>query len=126
MATLDLIILLVAVVGLAYFRTPVIIWTLTVGVVLVLLTFFGKLNLFFLFLCWILFLAAAGFANLKSYRQKYFTKPLVQTLQKTMPAISDTEREAIEAGNVWWEKELFCGRPDWKKLLAIPQPQLSA
>lgn len=46
-------------------------------------------------------------------------------LQKKLPPISNTEREAIEAGNTWWEKELFCGRPDWKKLLAYPKPVLT-
>ena len=40
--------------------------------------------------------------------------------------MSDTEREAIEAGNVWWEKELFCGRPEWQSLLKLNLPSLSA
>ena len=35
-----------------------------------------------------------------------------------LPAMSDTEREALEAGTVWWDGELFTGRPDWPKLLA--------
>jgi acyl-CoA dehydrogenase len=40
--------------------------------------------------------------------------------------MSQTEREAIEAGTVWWDGELFSGRPDWAKLLAVPQPKLTA
>jgi acyl-CoA dehydrogenase len=40
--------------------------------------------------------------------------------------MSQTEREALEAGTVWWEGELFSGRPRWEKLLAYPQPRLSA
>ena len=40
--------------------------------------------------------------------------------------MSQTEREAIEAGTVWWDGELFSGRPDWEKLLAIPAPKLTA
>ena len=39
-----------------------------------------------------------------------------------MPSISATEREALEAGNIWWEKDLFSGRPDWKKLFTTPRP----
>ena len=31
--------------------------------------------------------------------------------------MSDTEREALEAGTVWWDGELFTGRPNWHKLL---------
>ncbi|MGC8160117.1 hypothetical protein ACP3WZ_26690, partial [Salmonella enterica] len=44
---------------------------------------------------------------------------------KIMPEMSPTERDAIEAGTVWWDAELFSGRPDWKRLLSSPQPRLS-
>jgi len=43
-----------------------------------------------------------------------------------MPPISDSERIAIESGSAWWEKDLFSGRPAWKKLLAIPKPTLTS
>ena len=43
-----------------------------------------------------------------------------------LPSLSDTEREAIEAGDVWWDADLFTGNPDWAKLLAFPPPKLSA
>ena len=46
--------------------------------------------------------------------------------RKVMPAMSQTEREAIEAGTVWWDGELFSGKPDWKKLLSLPAPTLTA
>ncbi len=39
--------------------------------------------------------------------------------------MSQTEREAIEAGTVWWDGDLFSGRPDWSKLLAVPAPALT-
>ncbi|OGT54123.1 MAG: hypothetical protein A3F43_05830 [Gammaproteobacteria bacterium RIFCSPHIGHO2_12_FULL_42_10] len=42
-----------------------------------------------------------------------------------MPAIGDTEKEAIEAGDLWWEKELFCGNPHWEKLFSEPAPTLT-
>lgn len=125
MAVLDIVILLVAVLGLACVQAPVILWTLIIGIVLVLITVFGGIGFIILGICWLLFLAAALFANLKTLRQKYFTQPVVHVLQKRMPSISETEREAIEAGDVWWEKDLFCGRPQWKKFLALPQPKLS-
>ena len=40
--------------------------------------------------------------------------------------MSDTEREALAAGTVWWEAGLFAGNPDWQRLLALPAPALSA
>lgn len=125
MAFFDLLIILATATGLAYFQTSVILWTATAGLVLLLLTLFGSLGFFALTFFWLIYIAVAGFANLKNLRQKYFTKPFVEKLQKRMPPISDTEREAIEAGNVWWEKDLFCGRPQWNKFLSIPQPQLT-
>jgi len=39
--------------------------------------------------------------------------------------MSDTERDAIEAGNVWWESELFRGAPYWGQLLHYKTPALS-
>ena len=42
-----------------------------------------------------------------------------------LPQISATEQEAIDAGTVWWDGELFSGRPDWNKLLAFPKAELS-
>ncbi len=126
MAFLNVVILLIVVLGLAYIQVPIVLWTLVIGLVLFLLTIFGTLGYIFLGICWLLFIAAALFANLKKTRLRYFTKPVVKKMHRRMPAISDTEREAIEAGDVWWEKDLFCGRPDWKKFLALPQPKLSA
>src|SRR5438128_10408634 len=40
--------------------------------------------------------------------------------------MSQTEKEAIDAGTVWWDGDLFSGRPDFDKLLAVPEPRLSA
>jgi acyl-CoA dehydrogenase len=40
--------------------------------------------------------------------------------------MSQTEREAIDAGTVWWDGDLFSGHPDWNKLLAVPRPRLTA
>ncbi|MCH8961302.1 MAG: acyl-CoA dehydrogenase family protein [Bacteroidetes bacterium] len=39
--------------------------------------------------------------------------------------MSTTEREALDAGTVWWDADIFSGRPRWKKLLKTPSPQLS-
>ena len=47
----------------------------------------------------------------------------MKLMRPMLPRISDTEREALDAGTVWWERDLFSGRPDWRKLLAFtPQP----
>ena len=51
--------------------------------------------------------------------------PLLKLFRRILPAVSQTEREALEAGTVWWDGELFSGRPDWQKLLSYPKPTLS-
>ena len=39
--------------------------------------------------------------------------------------MSDTERTALDAGTVWWDKELLSGNPDWDVLLNTPRPNLN-
>lgn len=62
---------------------------------------------------------------LPELRRKLFSAPLFAWFQRVLPPMSATEREAIEAGTVWWDGELFSGRPDWHKLLAYPEARLS-
>ena len=48
-----------------------------------------------------------------SFRQKRITKPIFDWARKALPGLTDTEREAIDSGSVWWDAELFGGKPDW-------------
>jgi acyl-CoA dehydrogenase len=45
---------------------------------------------------------------------------------KILPQISDTERQALEAGKVWIDGEFFGGNPDFRRMLAEPYSKLSA
>ncbi len=56
----------------------------------------------------------------------FLTAPLFRAYRKMLPALSSTEREALEAGTVGWEGELFRGHPDWQRLLDPPAPHLTA
>lgn len=58
-------------------------------------------------------------------RQKLFTAPLLNRVRGVLPAMSDTEREALEAGAPWWDAELFSGRPDWRRLLDLGPVELT-
>jgi acyl-CoA dehydrogenase len=42
-----------------------------------------------------------------------------------LPKISDTERQALEAGTVWIDGEFFGGNPDFERILAEPYNALS-
>lgn len=72
-----------------------------------------------------LLLMAAVVANVPGLRRAFLIKPLFLLFRRMMPPISRTEREALEAGTVWWDGELFTGYPDWDKLLATPKPELT-
>ena len=63
--------------------------------------------------------------NLLELRREKITRPLLDIYRKMLPKMSDTEREALEAGNVWWDGELFSGMPEWDRLMEYPAPQLS-
>ncbi len=58
-------------------------------------------------------------------RRSLITKPVFGLFKRILPPLSDTEREAMEAGDVWWDGDLFSGRPDWQKLLDMPEPKLT-
>lgn len=64
--------------------------------------------------------------NLPMLRRQIFSRPVFKAMRRALPPISQTEREALEAGNTWWDAQLFSGRPDWKVLLELPPACLSA
>jgi acyl-CoA dehydrogenase len=61
-----------------------------------------------------------------SFRRDYITRPIFRWARHVLPSLSVTEREAAEAGDVWWDADLFSGNPDWSKLIAFPRATLSA
>jgi acyl-CoA dehydrogenase len=63
--------------------------------------------------------------NYRPWRQRFFSSPLLEQYRRMIPAMSETENTALAAGTVGWEGELFAGKPDWKKLHAIPFLELS-
>jgi acyl-CoA dehydrogenase len=59
-----------------------------------------------------------------NFRRDLITRPILQWARGVMPALSQTEREAIDAGDTWWDAALFTGDPDWNELLAFPAAKL--
>jgi acyl-CoA dehydrogenase len=60
-----------------------------------------------------------------SFRRDRITRPIFRWAAEALPRLSATEREAINAGDVWWDAELFTGRPQWDRLLACAPARLS-
>ena len=109
---------------LAYERVALRTATLAFGIALAAYTFLGHGSLPWQLLLWLAFAAIAGL-NVDTVRLRYVTRPFLRVYRRLLPSMSDTEREALEAGTVWWDGELFTGRPDWSKLLSAKAPRLS-
>jgi acyl-CoA dehydrogenase len=120
--------LLVLVVGtafLAHRRTAPLPALAVVGLYMLALSVFALLPVWLLVSLWVLWLAVALPLTLPQLRHSLISAPLFAWFQRVLPPMSATERDAIEAGSVWWDGELFSGRPDWNTLLAYPKAQLT-
>ena len=60
-----------------------------------------------------------------NFRKSVLTKPIFRWARKAMPSLSKTEREAMHAGETWWDAQLFSGNPDWEMLRAVRAPTLT-
>ncbi|WP_443691474.1 acyl-CoA dehydrogenase [Pseudomonas sp.] len=120
--------ILVLVVGVAYLAHRRVAPLPTLGVVAVFLLAMGAFSHapgWLLVVFWVLWLAVAVPLALPDLRRTYLTARLFSWFKKTLPPMSQTERDAIDAGTVWWDGELFSGRPAWNTLLAYPKVQLT-
>ncbi len=70
--------------------------------------------------------AVAAILAIPPLRRALVSDRALAWFRKVMPPMSPTEADAINAGTVWWDGDLFSGKPDWSKLLAFPKPALSA
>ena len=78
------------------------------------------------FIGWAIYILAIAVFAVSGIRQSLISRKALAVFKKVLPAMSQTEKEALDAGTVWWEAELFKGKPEWKKLHAIQTPKLSA
>jgi len=113
------------VITVAYRRVDLPTSTLVLFFALAVYSLFGTGWLAWKLLLWVL-LAGLVVLNSTGFRRERITLPLLRFYRTVVPTLSDTEREALEAGTVGWDGELFTGLPDWGKLMALPAPALSA
>lgn len=100
---------------LSYHRASLVIWTISFALLLLFVTRFHGMDAGLAF-TWLAFLAVFIPLNIKAWRQRYISSHLLNFYRQVMPAMSRTEKEAISAGTVTWEGDLFRGNPDWYKL----------
>src|ERR1700740_3527571 len=71
------------------------------------------------------FLVIAAAVNIPFIRRKLLTDRVLALYRRILPDMSQTEKEAIDAGTVWWDGDLFSGRPDFDSPRWVPEPRLS-
>src|SRR6185295_11174260 len=125
MATFGWLLLLIAVpLTLAYWRASLLVATLALGALLAAYVVLGHgsptSNI-----VWGVLFALLLLLNIVPLRRAIVSAQLLGLYRRMLPNMSKTEQDALEAGNVWWEGELFAGMPDWRKLLRLPAPQLT-
>jgi hypothetical protein len=124
MSILGIVLIFITLWGLAYGAARAIVWTLVPPMLLLSLQLAGLLSLPLaapLWLAYALTLLLYG----PDLRRQELTRPLLRAFRKVMPTMSETEKAALNAGNVWWDGELFSGQPDWHQLLSQPACRLS-
>lgn len=124
-AMLEVLLFCSAVAALVLYAVPLRLGAGVVAIALLGLTLLASLSWWFLGLAWVIFLPVAIVAFYPAGRIRYCIQPLLRFFRKALPPMSQTEQEAIEAGDVWWEAQLFSGQPRWHELLAFSEPRLS-
>lgn len=113
---------LIGVGGLAFFANPLWLY----GVLFALLVPIAYLNgIFSLTLLFTVLMLTCSALSLPRIRRFIFSDPILRVYRRLLPAISQTEKEALQAGHVWWDAELFSGQPNWEKLHRLPAASLN-
>ncbi len=132
MITLIFVLVSLAALGaLAIQRSPLWAWALVVAAITFLAqtglpwaTFEAPFGSIGAWIAWVPTIALA-LLSFRPVRQQVVTRPAFHTVKRILPPVSDTEKEALEAGTVGFDAEFFSGQPDWKKLRAVGAPALT-
>ncbi|MGY5707423.1 acyl-CoA dehydrogenase FadE [Vibrio cincinnatiensis] len=119
---LSLLIFFVVLSACLYHRTSLFTALVLLTLTMLTLSITGRVGFF----AWALYLAAIVVFIVPSVRQNLISSKALTMFKKVLPAMSQTEKEALDAGTVWWEAELFKGKPNWQQLKTIKAPTLSA
>ena len=125
-AALWLIGMIIALVALAYASAPAWLWATAIGAFLLGISAAVGASAAVTTVALIVFAACTAILTFSPLRRALISDRLLAVFRKVMPPMSQTETDAINAGTVWWDADLFSGAPDWKKLLGVAKPSLSA
>ncbi|HXS50963.1 MAG TPA: acyl-CoA dehydrogenase [Usitatibacter sp.] len=111
--------------ALAYHRASGLAWSIAFALGVAALQAFSATPAWLVGALWGLVAVFAAFSVVKPLRRAVVTGPIFGLYKRILPQVSQTEQEALDAGSVWWDADLFTGKPDWKKLFGYPEAKLS-
>lgn len=112
-------------VALAYFRAKLWFWSALAVLIVGMAVFSGAHHSAPGVTFFIVATTLAALLNIYPLRRALLSRPIFSLFQRMLPPLSETEREALEAGTVGWDGELFSGSPNWQKLLELAPPALT-
>ncbi len=125
MSILIAVIVLVVFLLLAFFRSSVVGWLIGAMIFVPLVAIQSRISDTALQVVYVTLLIIILIFGIPLLRRLLVSRPLLKVFRNILPQVSQTEQEALDAGTVWWDGELFSGNPHWNKLLALPKPTLS-
>lgn len=126
MTSIGVVVVLVTLWALAYRPAKPGIWITGIPVLLIVLQVACLLSLGWALLFWLLYAVCISIYLAPEQRRQWISAPLLRQFRQVMPRMSKTEQDALDAGDVWWDGELFSGKPNWDDLLRLPRSELSS
>ena len=121
-----IILWLAVVMVLAFQRASLSVWTIGLAVFLLFCSYFSSFHPVTLGIFWFIYAALFIVLNVRPLRRHLLSRAIFSVYRQVVPSLSQTEREALNAGNVGFEGDLFSGMPNWDKLQKISISRLSA
>ena len=110
---------------LAYHRANGLAWSIALAAGAAALTWATGTPLAVVTAVWVAVAIFAALSIVKPVRAAIVTRPIFGVYKRILPQISQTEQEALDAGSIWWDADLFTGKPDWQKMFDYPEAKLS-
>lgn len=101
-----------------YRATNPIVWDVGSAIYLLLATFYVGMPWLVSLLLWVVVITAVLVLHVEAVRFA-LSDLLFKRAGKSMPTLSKTEEEALNAGDTWLEKDIFTGTPDWNRLASV-------
>ncbi len=126
MTVLTLFVMLVVVMLLAFFRASIWGWLLALMTFVPIIAIQSRLSADIFQIIIVVLALLAAVLGIPPLRRVLVSSFALKIFRRILPQVSQTEQEALDAGTVWWDGDLFSGAPNWHKLLGFPKPSLTA